>query len=53
MNHYMYHFAKENNINVILGGHYQTETFGVLATAEHLQKRFGLETVFLDFPTGL
>jgi dinuclear metal center YbgI/SA1388 family protein len=53
MNHYMYHFAKENKINIILGGHYQTETFGVQATAEHLQKRFGLETVFLDFPTGL
>lgn len=53
MSHYMYHFAKENKINVILGGHYQTEVFGVQATAAHLSERFGLESVFLDFPTGL
>ncbi len=53
MNHYMYHVAKENEINVILAGHYQSETLGPKAIGEHLEDRFGLSFEFLDFPTGL
>ena len=45
--------AKELGINLILGGHYATETFGVKALAAHLSKRFKLPWEFLDFPTGL
>jgi putative NIF3 family GTP cyclohydrolase 1 type 2 len=37
---------------VIYGGHYATETAGLKALAEHLEVRFGLETVFVDLPTG-
>jgi dinuclear metal center YbgI/SA1388 family protein len=45
--------AEELGINLFLGGHYATETFGVKALAAHLSKRFKLPWEFLDFPTGL
>jgi dinuclear metal center YbgI/SA1388 family protein len=45
--------AEELGVNLILGGHYATETFGVKALAAHLSKRFKLPWEFLDFPTGL
>jgi dinuclear metal center YbgI/SA1388 family protein len=45
--------AEELGVNLLLGGHYATETFGVKALAEHLSKRFKLPWEFLDFPTGL
>ena len=35
------------------GGHYVTETLGVKALARHLAEKFGLETDFLDIPTGM
>jgi dinuclear metal center YbgI/SA1388 family protein len=52
MNHSVYHQALEFGLNVVFGGHYATETAGLKALAEHLVTRFGLETVFLDLPTG-
>jgi dinuclear metal center YbgI/SA1388 family protein len=45
--------AGEIGINLLLGGHYATETFGVKALASHLSERFGFPWEFLDFPTGL
>jgi dinuclear metal center YbgI/SA1388 family protein len=45
--------AEELGINLILGGHYATETFGVKALAAHLSKRFKLPWTFIDCPTGL
>jgi dinuclear metal center YbgI/SA1388 family protein len=45
--------AEELGINLLLGGHYATETFGVKALAAHLSKRFDVPSEFLDFPTGL
>jgi len=51
--HSCFHDAAEYGLNVIYGGHYATETLGVKALARHLAARFGLETVFLDFPTGV
>jgi dinuclear metal center YbgI/SA1388 family protein len=45
--------AEELGINLFLGGHYATETFGVKALAAHLSDRFDLPWEFLDFPTGL
>lgn len=50
--HGIYHEAKELGVNVLYGGHYATETAGLRSLAEHLSTRFGLETVFLDLPTG-
>lgn len=51
--HWTYALAEELGINVIYGGHYATETFGVKALAEHLGKRFGVPWTFLDHPSGL
>ncbi len=51
--HGRYHEAAEYGLNVIYGGHYATETLGVKALARHLEATFGLETTFLDIPTGL
>ena len=51
--HEDYHFARENNINVIAGGHYETETVGVSLVMQKVQSELGLECVFIDIPTGL
>jgi dinuclear metal center YbgI/SA1388 family protein len=51
--HWTYAMAEELGINVIYGGHYATETFGVKALAAHLSQRFHIPWSFLDHPTGL
>jgi len=51
--HAVFHETFERGLNVIYAGHYDTETFGVKALAQHLYERFGLPWVFLDHPTGL
>ncbi|MEP6936631.1 MAG: Nif3-like dinuclear metal center hexameric protein [Chthoniobacterales bacterium] len=45
--------AGELGMNLLLGGHYATETFGVKALAAHLSERFELPWEFIDHPTGL
>ena len=45
--------AEELEINLVLGGHYATEIFGVKAFAGHLSKRFKVPWQFIDCPTGL
>jgi dinuclear metal center YbgI/SA1388 family protein len=45
--------AEELGVNLFLGGHYATETFGVKALAGHLAEKFALSWEFLDHPTGL
>jgi dinuclear metal center YbgI/SA1388 family protein len=51
--HHTYFEAEERGLNVLYAGHYATETIGVRALADHLTRQFGLETLFLDHPTGL
>jgi dinuclear metal center YbgI/SA1388 family protein len=51
--HHTFVDAHELGVNVLYGGHYRTETFGVKALAEHLASVFGLEWLFLDHPSGL
>ncbi len=51
--HWTYALAEELGINVLYGGHYATETFGVTALAAHLSRRFHVPWVFLEHPTGL
>jgi dinuclear metal center YbgI/SA1388 family protein len=51
--HGYFHSAAEHGLNVIYGGHYATETLGVKALSRHLEIKFGLETAFLDIPTGM
>ncbi len=45
--------ADELGMNLLLGGHYATEVFGVKALAAHLSKRFKVPWTFLDCPTGM
>jgi dinuclear metal center YbgI/SA1388 family protein len=45
--------AHELGLNLLLGGHYATETFGVKALADHLANKFQLDGTFLDLPSGL
>jgi dinuclear metal center YbgI/SA1388 family protein len=51
--HHTYFEAEERGLNAIYAGHYATETVGVKALGAHLERRFGLETCFIDHPTGL
>jgi dinuclear metal center YbgI/SA1388 family protein len=51
--HWTCALAEELGINVLYGGHYATETFGVKALASHLSRKFKLPWEFLDHPTGL
>ena len=51
--HASYHEAAERGLNVFFAGHYATETLGVTALARHVTDKFDVETVFLDFPTGM
>jgi dinuclear metal center YbgI/SA1388 family protein len=45
--------AEELGMNLLLGGHYATETFGVKALAAHLSKRWNVPSAFISFPTGM
>ena len=51
--HWTYALAEELGVNVLYGGHYATETFGVKALAAHLSKKFRVPWVCIDHPTGL
>lgn len=51
--HHTYHEAMELGVNLVLAGHYATETLGVRAIGDRLVDQFDVESLFLDFPTGL
>jgi dinuclear metal center YbgI/SA1388 family protein len=51
--HWSYTLAEELGVNLIYGGHYLTETFGVKALASMLSNQFELPWCFIDMPTGL
>ena len=51
--HELFHYIKENKINVIAGGHYQTETVGVNSVMTKMMREKKLEAEFIDIPTGL
>ena len=51
--HWTYALAEELGVNVLYGGHYATETFGVKALAAHLSKKFRVPWMFINHPTGL
>ncbi len=50
--HVAWHLAREHRLNVVFAGHYASETVGVRALGDHLTDRFGVDSVFLDAPTG-
>jgi putative NIF3 family GTP cyclohydrolase 1 type 2 len=45
--------AEELGVNLLLGGHYATEVFGVKGLAAHLSRRFKIPSEFIHCPTGL
>jgi dinuclear metal center YbgI/SA1388 family protein len=51
--HEQYHDCLERGLNVLFGGHYRTEVFGARRVAELVASDFGLETTFVDVPTGM
>jgi len=51
--HSVYHYALEGKLNMIAGGHYSTEVWGVRRVMEKLANEFAIEVEFLDIPTGL
>lgn len=51
--HSHYHEFLESGINIFVGGHYATETWGLKALQKLLEKKFKVKTVFIDMPTRL
>jgi len=51
--HWSYTAAEELGVNLLYGGHYATETFGVKAISAHLKSVYTLPWHFIDHPTGL
>ena len=53
VSHQIYHHCLEGRIHFAAGGHYLTETYGVREVARRVALDLGLETEFIDVPTGL
>ena len=51
--HSVYHHAMEMGLNIVAGGHYSTEVWGVRKIMELCEKELNIETEFIDLPTGL
>jgi dinuclear metal center YbgI/SA1388 family protein len=49
--HWNHHAALEARLNVLYLGHYHSETPGVKAVGKSLERKFGVETIFIDEPT--
>jgi dinuclear metal center YbgI/SA1388 family protein len=51
--HSVYHHALEGRLNIIAGGHYSTEVWGVRRVMEECAAKLRLDVEFIDVPTGL
>ena len=51
--HWSYPLAEELGVNLLYGGHYATETFGVKRLVEIISGKFETTSVFIHHPTGL
>jgi dinuclear metal center YbgI/SA1388 family protein len=51
--HGVYHECLEGGINIVAGGHYNTEVWGVRKMMEETGRSLGIDAVFIDLPTGL
>ena len=49
----VYNAAREYGMNLLVGGHYATETVGVRALMPLIKETFGVRTVFIDDPKDL
>lgn len=48
-----YALAREGKLNVIAGGHYNTEKLGIIALGEKIREKFGMSVEFIDIPNPL
>ena len=53
LNHTIYIRAQEAGMNIIAGGHYQTEVWGVRNMMELVNQELGIDVEFIDMPTGM
>lgn len=53
VSHSYYHHALEGGLNMIAGGHYATEVWGVRKVMECCAARLNMPVEFIDLPTGL
>jgi dinuclear metal center YbgI/SA1388 family protein len=53
ISHSVYHHLLENGINMIAGGHYATEVWGVRRLMESCASQLETDVEFIDVPTGL
>jgi dinuclear metal center YbgI/SA1388 family protein len=51
--HTVYHHALEAGLNLIAGGHYSTEVWGVRRVMELTASQLNIDAEFIDAPTGL
>lgn len=50
--HEVYHTCLEEGINMISAGHYATEIYGVQRIGKWITEETGIETLFIDLPSG-
>jgi putative NIF3 family GTP cyclohydrolase 1 type 2 len=51
--HSVYHPVLEGKLNMIAGGHYSTEVWGVRRVMEECAASLNIDVEFIDVPTGL
>jgi dinuclear metal center YbgI/SA1388 family protein len=51
--HWSFPLAEELGLNVLYGGHYATETFGVKRLVQEIDQQFETTSAFVHHPTGL
>jgi len=51
--HEIYHHCLEQRIHAIFAGHYHSESYGVQALMKRCAGETGVQTTYLDVPTGL
>jgi dinuclear metal center YbgI/SA1388 family protein len=51
--HQVYHECLEGKLNMVAGGHYATEVWGVRAVMRRCAEELHIDTEFIDVPTGL
>jgi dinuclear metal center YbgI/SA1388 family protein len=51
--HGVYHAVAEGRLNMIAGGHYSTEVWGVRGVMERCAAQLNMAVEFIDVPTGL
>lgn len=51
--HHNYHDSKEEKLNMIFSGHYETEVWGVKELMKLIKNKFNVEVEFIDVPVSI